>query len=80
MSSTGIVIVSHSKNIAQGIVDLISEVAFEISINMVLTLNGFLLPDVVSTILSQTMILNWVNSATAVHKSLLHLDSTSSWS
>lgn len=43
-------------------------------------LNGFLLPDVVSTILSQTMILNWVNSATAVHKSLLHLDSTSSWS
>ena len=35
MSSTGIVIVSHSKNIAQGIVDLISEVAFEISITYV---------------------------------------------
>lgn len=35
MSSTGIVIVSHSKNIAQGIVDLISEVVFEISITYV---------------------------------------------
>ena len=29
MSSIGILIVSHSKNIAQGVVDLISEVAKE---------------------------------------------------
>ena len=35
MSSTGIVIVSHYKNIAQRIVDLISEVAFENSITYV---------------------------------------------
>lgn len=35
MSRIGIVIVSHSKHIAQGVVDLIAEVAFEISITYV---------------------------------------------
>lgn len=35
MSDIGIVVVSHSKNIAQGILDLISEVAKDISITYV---------------------------------------------
>ncbi len=35
MSDIGIVIVSHSKNIAQGVVDLISEVSSDISITYV---------------------------------------------
>lgn len=35
MSNLGIVIVSHSKNIAQGVIDLISEVAKDISITYV---------------------------------------------
>ncbi len=35
MSNLGIVIVSHSKNIAQGVIDLISEVAKGISITYV---------------------------------------------
>ena len=35
MSDIGIVVVSHSKNIAQGVLDLISEVAKDISITYV---------------------------------------------
>lgn len=35
MSSIGILIVSHSKNIAQGVVDLISEVVKDVSITYV---------------------------------------------
>ncbi|RCW17834.1 PTS mannose family transporter subunit IIA [Streptococcus gallolyticus] len=35
MSSTGIVIVSHSKHIAQGVVDLLSEVACDVAITSV---------------------------------------------
>ncbi|PWS67388.1 PTS mannose family transporter subunit IIA [Streptococcus agalactiae] len=35
MSDIGIVVVSHSKNIAQGVVDLISEVAKDVSITYV---------------------------------------------
>ncbi|HEO1205259.1 TPA: PTS-dependent dihydroxyacetone kinase phosphotransferase subunit DhaM [Streptococcus agalactiae] len=35
MSDIGIIVVSHSKNIAQGVVDLISEVAKDISITYV---------------------------------------------
>ncbi|HGD3087377.1 TPA: dihydroxyacetone kinase phosphoryl donor subunit DhaM [Streptococcus agalactiae] len=35
MSDIGIIVVSHSKNIAQGVVDLISEVAKEVSITYV---------------------------------------------
>ena len=35
MSNLGIVIVSHSKNIAQGVIDLISQVAKDISITYV---------------------------------------------
>ncbi|MCU9533656.1 dihydroxyacetone kinase phosphoryl donor subunit DhaM [Streptococcus sp. CSL10205-OR2] len=35
MSDLGIVIVSHSKNIAQGVVDLVSEVAKDVSITYV---------------------------------------------
>ncbi|HGD2818563.1 TPA: dihydroxyacetone kinase phosphoryl donor subunit DhaM [Streptococcus agalactiae] len=35
MSNIGIIVVSHSKNIAQGVVDLISEVAKDVSITYV---------------------------------------------
>ena len=35
MSDIGIIVVSHSKNIAQGVVDLISEVAKDVSITYV---------------------------------------------
>ena len=35
MSDLGIIIVSHSKNIAQGVVDLISEVATDVAITYV---------------------------------------------
>lgn len=35
MSDIGIIVVSHSKNIAQGVVDLISEVAKDLSITYV---------------------------------------------
>ena len=35
MGSIGLVIVSHSKNIAQGVVELISEVAKDVSITYV---------------------------------------------
>lgn len=35
MSDVGIIVVSHSKNIAQGVVDLISEVAKDVSITYV---------------------------------------------
>ncbi|HHU5330823.1 TPA: dihydroxyacetone kinase phosphoryl donor subunit DhaM [Streptococcus agalactiae] len=35
MSDIGIIVVSHSKNIAQGVVDLISEVANDVSITYV---------------------------------------------
>lgn len=35
MSDIGIIVVSHSKNIAQGVVDLISEVATDVSITYV---------------------------------------------
>ena len=35
MSDMGIIVVSHSKNIAQGVVDLISEVAKDVSITYV---------------------------------------------
>lgn len=35
MSHIGIIVVSHSKNIAQGVVDLISEVAKDVSITYV---------------------------------------------
>lgn len=35
MSDIGIIVVSHSKNIAQGVIDLISEVAKDVSITYV---------------------------------------------
>ncbi|HEN2316957.1 TPA: PTS-dependent dihydroxyacetone kinase phosphotransferase subunit DhaM [Streptococcus agalactiae] len=35
MSDIGIIVISHSKNIAQGVVDLISEVAKDVSITYV---------------------------------------------
>lgn len=35
MSDIGIIVVSHSKNIAQGVVDLISEIAKDVSITYV---------------------------------------------
>ncbi|HFL3919980.1 TPA: dihydroxyacetone kinase phosphoryl donor subunit DhaM [Streptococcus agalactiae] len=35
MSDIGIIVVSHSKNIAQGVVDLVSEVAKDVSITYV---------------------------------------------
>lgn len=35
MSSVGIILVSHSKNLAQGVVDLISEVAKDVSLTYV---------------------------------------------